>query len=97
MHMHQQTHGGVFYRSRSSSHRNGQQAMSDIGPAVLRKTLLQHARLALITHLFTFLSLLCLDPASSATSVILSALKVATSIYEHGVKAERTERRSHHD
>ena len=71
--------------------------MSDIALAVLRKTLLQRARLALITHLFTFLSLLCLDSASSATSVILSALKVATSIYEHGVKAQRTERGSHHD
>ena len=95
MHMHQEIHGGVFHWSRS--HRNGQRATSGIAPTVSSKTALQHARLALITHLFAFLSLLCLDPANCVTSVIVSAVKVATSVYERGVHADRAERRSHHE
>jgi hypothetical protein len=43
------------------------------------------------------MSLFHLDPANSATSVILWAVKVATSVYERGVKADHAERRSHHD
>ena len=97
MHIHQETHGGLFHRSRSRSHRSGQWAMSCIAPTVSLKTALEHARLALITHLLVFLSLLCIDPANCATSVILSAVKVAISVYEFGVKADRAERRPHHD
>ena len=97
MHIHQEIHGGVFHGSRSESRGNGRQAMSGMASLVSRKTALQHAKLALITHLFAFLSLLCLDPANSVTSVILSAVKVATSVYERGVKADHAERRPHHD
>jgi hypothetical protein len=97
MHMHQETHGDVFHWSHSKTRSNGQRATSGIAQAVSRKTALQRARLAIITHLFAFLSLLCLDPANCVTSVILSAVKVATSVYERGVNADRAERRSHHD
>lgn len=97
MHIHQETHGGVSHLSGSRSHRSGQRVMSRLAPSVFRNTALQHARLALITHLFVFLSLFHLDPANSAASVILWAFKVATSVYEHGVKADHAERRPHHD
>jgi hypothetical protein len=95
MHMHREIHGGVFHWSRS--HRSVQRATSGIAATVSRKTAFQHARLALIAHLFAFLSLLCLDPANCVTSVIVSAVKVATSVYERGVNADRAERRSHHE
>ena len=56
------------------------------------RTALQHARLAIIAHIFAFLALLCLDPPTSAASVILSALKVAISICQHGVASDRVEK-----
>jgi hypothetical protein len=55
------------------------------------RTALQHARLATIAHIFAFLALFCLDPPTSAASVILSALKVAISICQHGVGSDRVE------
>jgi hypothetical protein len=94
---HDQAHGGVFERSRSITHRNGQQSTSGNAAAVYRESAFQHARLALITRLFAFLSLICLDPTNSAAAVVLSAVKVATAIYEHGVKSDRIARRTHHD
>jgi len=86
---HTRTRGGVFDRSCSIMPRNEQRSTSGFVASVCRKSALQHARLALIVRLFAFLSLVCLDPANSVAIVVLSAVKVATAIYEHGVKSDR--------
>ena len=85
MHIHctQETHEVVFDQSRSRTKRTGRPA-SGFATSVIGRTALQHARLAIITHIFAFLSLLCLDPPISAASVILSAFKVATTICQRG-------------
>lgn len=94
MHIHQDTHGILFHQSHA---RRRQRAICVTTIAMCRSTVLERARLALITHFFAFLSLLCVDPANSATSVVLSAVKVAASIYEQVVKADHSERRLHDD
>ena len=79
MHIHHtQAHELIFERSRSRLHGNRKRQV-----ALLSKTTLRQASLALITHLFTFLSLICLNPGNSAVAVILAALKLATSLYQH--------------
>ena len=84
MHIHrtQETREVVFDQSCSRTKRTGRPA-SGFATSVIGRTALQHARLAIITHIFAFLSL-CLDPPISAASVILSAFKVATTICQRG-------------
>ena len=96
IHHARETHGSTFDQSRSRTNSTGQPP-SGIATSAVGKTALQRARLATITHIFAFLSLLCLDPPTSAAGVILSALKVATSICQRGVGSDPVEKRSRHD
>jgi hypothetical protein len=96
IHHPQHTQGAVFDQSPSRTSRTGQ-PVSAIAASVAGKTALQRARLAIIAHIFALLPFFYLDSPTSAVSVIVSALKVATSICQHRVDSDRDEGRSHHD
>ena len=91
IHHSQEAHGGDFDQSRPRTNGTGHPA-NGITASVAVKTALQQARLAIITHIFALLSLLCPDPPTSAASVILSAFKFAISICQHGVGSDRVEK-----
>jgi hypothetical protein len=83
IHHSQEAHGGDFDQSRPRTNGTGHPA-NGITASVAVKTALQQARLAIITHIFALLSLLCPDPPTSTAGVILSAFKVATTICQRG-------------